>query len=138
MNPAALSITGAAVLAALLQTRLANSVLRLFQNSLAVPTPQTPLADFTTAIATFDGYADITVTTWHAPILNGQGWMTYAPSETFAWNHVSADVGNMIQGWYLVDSTGALIGYGVFDAAIPMTGPGQAIVVQPSITSLAG
>ncbi len=136
-DTSALSMTGAKLEATAGKTRLANSVLHLFQSSFT-PTPNSTLADFTAAEADFDGYAGITIATWSDPVLAGQGFAIYAPTQTFRWEHDTDDVGNQIGGAYLVTSGGVLYQYTKFDPTLNVSGPDQAIIVTPTDVYPAG
>lgn len=126
-----LSLTGAKVEAAAAKTRLANAVLHLFKSGF-VPTPTSTLADFLAQEADYDGYAALTIATWADPVLAGAAYGIYAPTQTFRWSHVSADVGNQIGGAFLVTSGGDLYQYTVFDPTRPIMGPDQAIITTPT------
>jgi hypothetical protein len=125
------SSVSAATQAAAAVTRMANCVMHLFKSSFA-PTPTSPVADFAAAECDFDGYAAITIATWHAAVLAGNAWAIYAPTQTFLWTHVSADVANSVGGYWLQLSGGALDDYAVFDPAETMAGAGQAVIRTPS------
>jgi hypothetical protein len=125
------SSQSAATQAAAAVTRMANCVMHLFKSSFS-PVPTSPLADFTDAECDFDGYAAITIATWHAAVLAGAAWAIYAPTQTFLWTHVSADVSNSVGGFYLVLAGGALDDFTIFDPAETMAGPGQAVIRTPS------
>lgn len=132
-----LSLAGAKSEAEDGQSRLANSVLHLFQAGFN-PNSTTPLADFLTNEADFDGYTPKTIATWSTPILAGAGYVTYAPTQTFPWTHDTDDVGNQIGGWFLVLADGTLYMFALFDPTRPCQGPDQAIVTQPTDVYLAG
>lgn len=132
-----LSLSGAKVEAEDAVTRLANAVLHLYQAGFA-PTPTSTLADFLARECDFDNYSPKTIATWATPILAGAGYATYAPTQTFPWVHVAADVGNQVGGSFLVLATGELYQYTQFDPTRPCQGPDQAIVTQPTDVYLAG
>lgn len=136
-NSTALSLNGAKIIATANKTRNANSVLHLFKQGF-LPTPASVLADFTAEECDFDGYAAATIAAWGDPVLAGQAWATYAPTQTFRWVLDVDAVGNMVGGWYLVTAGGELIMYGIYDPAIPAQGPGQAVIVTPIQITPAG
>ncbi|MCE5292094.1 MAG: hypothetical protein LLG14_23025 [Nocardiaceae bacterium] len=130
-------MTGAYIEAAAGKTRLANSVLRLFKAGFT-PSPTTPLSAFVEQECDFDGYAAKTIAAWGDPVLAGQGYAIYAPTQTFLWAHVADDVGNQVGGAFLVTSGGDLYSYTVFDPTRPAQGPYQAIITTPTQVYLAG
>lgn len=132
-----LSITGAFVEADAAKTRMANAVCKLFKQGF-VPSPTSTKADFEANECDFDGYASKTIATWSTPVLAGTGYMTYAPTQTFAWSHVADDVGNAVGGYWLQTAGGDLISYTAFDPARPAQGPGQAVIVTPVLVFPAG
>lgn len=133
----ALSMSGAAIIAAANQARNANSVVRLFKSTFN-PSPTSTKADFIAAEADYDGYAAVTVAAWGAPILYGQGWATFAPTQTFRYTAGASNIGNTIGGYFLVTSAGDLMIYEVFANPAPVQGPGQAVVVTPIMVTNAG
>lgn len=127
----ALSLNGARVIATSNQARLANSVLHLWQkvDPDFLPSSTTPLSAFTANEADFDGYAPATITAWGAPVLLGNAWATFAPTQTFRWVLDTDAIGNAVWGWYLVTSGGELMDYAIFGASQPCQGAGQAVIV---------
>jgi hypothetical protein len=136
-DTSALSLSGAKLEAEEAVTALANSVLHLFKFGF-VPTPTSLLADFAAQECDFDGYAALTITAWHSPILSGAAYAIYAPTQTFPWTFDTDAVGNAVGGAYLVTAGGVLYQYIQFDPSRPAQGPDQAIVVTPSDVFLAG
>lgn len=132
-----LSLTGASVEATAAQARMANAVCRLFKSGF-VPSPLSTKEDFEAVECDFDGYAPATIATWHAPVLAGTGYMTYAPAQTFPWTHDTDDVGNAVGGYWIETAGGDLISYTVFNPARPAQGPGQAVIVTPVLVFPAG
>lgn len=131
-NTTFLSLTGAAQIAASNKTALAASVLHLFKYDMAfVPSPTTPLADYTANECDFDGYAPATIATWQDPVLFGSGYAVFAPTQIFRWALETDGIGNAVGGWFLVTSGGVLRDVGVFDPPIPAQGAGQAVIVTP-------
>lgn len=131
------SLSGAKKDAITAQTQMADCVMHLFKAGF-VPSPTSVKADFDANECDFTGYAAATIETWAAPVLAGQGYMTYAPVQTFTFNNVSPFEGNVVGGHYLVDSTGALRSYTTYDPTIPVQGDGQAVVKQPVMVFVAG
>jgi hypothetical protein len=112
------------------QTRYANCVMHLFQQSLISPTPLNSAADFLAAEADFDGYAPATIATWADPVLAGPAWAIYAPTQTFRFVYDTGVV-NSIGGYFLLTAGGDLIGYTTFDPAENAASMGQAIIRTP-------
>jgi hypothetical protein len=123
-----LPLAGAKKIVQLIATELANSVMNLFQTSLVNPTPATPLSTFTANVATFSGYAALTVTSVGEPFLLGAAWAVEV-TVRFDFDSGAGAVGNQIGGWYWVDSGGNLIEYGTFNPSRPAQGDGQTIFV---------
>jgi len=132
-----LSLAGAKVEAEAARTRLVNSVLHLFQAGFA-PTPTTVLADYLANECDFDGYAALTIAAWADPVLAGAAYVTYAPTQTFPWDHVADDVGNQVGGSFLVTAGGVLYSATIFDPTRPCMGPDQAIITTPTDVYPAG
>lgn len=124
---------GALWLAAKARTALATSVLKLY-TALANPlTPSTVVADFTEA--DFSGYAAATITNFLLPYIDPAGGATIQ-SGTIQFGYVapmSGPIGNTVLGFYLVDSTGALIVAGSFDAGVTMNANGDAIPINVAL-----
>jgi len=132
-----LAMTGAKKEAQAGKTRLAASVLRLFQTPF-VPNVNSTLADFIAAEANFDGYLAQTIATWSDPVLAGAGYAIFAPTQTFRWVHDTLDTGNQIGGAFLVLSSGELYQFTVFDPTRAISGPDQAIIITPTDVYAAG
>jgi hypothetical protein len=99
----------------------------------SVPVANAPglkLADFT--VATFTGYADVTLT---APWLTGldgnaRAFMKY--DGVGAFSCTTAGTPETIYGWYIVDTGAtAVLAYGFFDAPVVVENAGDKIVVDP-------
>ena len=133
----ALAMTGAKIECEAGQALLANSVLHLFQAGW-VPNPLSTKADFDAHECDFDGYAALTIAAWSDPVLAGTGYATFAPTQTFRWEHVADDVGNQVGGAYLVTAGGDLYQYTIFDPTRPAQGPDQAIITTPTDVYPAG
>lgn len=132
-----LTMTGANLEATAAQAAMANCVMHLFKQGFN-PTPQTPLADFLTNEADYDGYAPITIAAWGAPVLAGLAWAIYAPTQTFRYVDAGDSVANMIAGYFLVTAGGVLKSYTVFGSAVPMATNGQAVIKTPIEVYTAG
>lgn len=116
----------------LLQTALAESVVRLFKGEVSIG-PTTTLAMLQAAECDFSGYpADgIELTAWNEPILAPEGGMALlSPSVMFA----TADpttTGNVVTGWWVeTATTPKLVVCGTFDDGIPMQVPSQGLPLQ--------
>lgn len=135
MNELLYSLSGCEVIAALVQTELALSKLRLFKSTLE-PTPATPLADFVTDEADFTGYpaGGETITAWLDPILaTPSGYSIQSTMEQFVVGDPVV-TGNVIGGWFLESAGGDLIAYGTFGDPIPMEVADQGITLAPVLT----
>lgn len=132
-----LSLNGARVEAVAAQTRMAACVMSLFQSGFA-PSITSTKADFEAEECDFDGYAPKTIATFAAPLLSGDGYSTFGPTQVFAWTLVTDAVGNSVGGYWLETAGGELIGYGTFDPSRPAQGPDQAVVVTPILQFNAG
>jgi hypothetical protein len=125
------SSQGAEDVALLVQTQLVNCTMHLFQaDLLPSPTPTTPLSTFLAAEANFDGYAPATIAAWQDPVLAGNAWAIYAPTQTFRFTF-SAGVGNVIGGYFIVTAGGDLKDYTVFNPSEAVNAPGQAVIRTP-------
>lgn len=119
------TIPGRLVLGADIQTLLAASKLKLFQNDI-LPDQSTPKSALVEA--TYSGYAAATLTAWGDPYtdtVNGGVSLT-APSHQFA----TADpttVTNTVYGYWLETAGGDLIQVGRFDSPLAMIEPFAAI-----------
>lgn len=136
-DSSALSLTGAKVEAAAGKTRLANSVIHLFKAGF-VPTPTSVLTDFQAAECDYDGYAPLTIATWHDPVLSGVAYAIYAPTQTFLWTFDTDAIGNQAGGAWIQLSGGELYQYTIFDPTRPIQGPDQAILTTPTDVFPAG
>jgi len=126
-----LSMEGAEVIATANQARMANCVMHLFKYTFT-PTPTTPLSEYLANECDYDGYAPKTIATWDAPLLAGQAWGIFAPTQTFRWEFDTEGVGNQVGGHFLVTSGGKLMDYSIYGPSIPCQGPGQAVVKTPT------
>lgn len=132
-----LSLSGAKVLAAANKTRMAACVMHLYKASFT-PTPTSVLADYQAAECDFDGYAPATIATWADPVLAGQGYAVYAPTQTFRWDFDTDGIGNQVGGHWLQTAGGDLIDYSIYGPSIPCQGPDQAVVKTPVEVTPAG
>ena len=124
------SSQGANDVALLVQAQVASCTMHLFQADLVAPTPTTPLSDFLSAEANFDGYTALTITAWSDPVLAGNAWAIYAPTQTFRFTF-SVGVGNTIGGYFIVTAGGDLKDYTIFNPVEAVNAPGQAIIRTP-------
>ena len=133
------SLEGSLFLATAMRTAFALGHIRLFQSSL-VPTSGTPLADFETAEADFDGYPSggIITTTWNAPILDeAGGYSIGTPLVQFETDPAEATP-NMIGGWFFVEAGGDLICFGKYGTPVPMQIPGQGLPISARLVFATG
>lgn len=104
---------------------LDGGTMDLFQNDIT-PTPDTLIADLD--VATFTGYAQVTLTTYSAPYLNAAGaGAILTPLAQF--NTASPfTIGNVVYGYWIEDVDGLLVLAGRFpNAPIAMAGVGDHI-----------
>lgn len=127
-----LSQAGAYQDALLRQTYLANAVVHLFKQGIT-PDPSTTLATLLANECDFDNYSSKTVTAWNEIVAAGAtAYLLYGPQLTWTWAHVSADVGNMVAGHFVVSAAGDLADVVIYATPIPMQGPLQAVIKTPS------
>jgi hypothetical protein len=124
-----ISSVGAKDQAVLVQTQLANCTMHLFKQGF-VPGPTTPLSAFQANECDFDGYTPATIATWGDPVLAGNAWAIFAPTQTFRWT-LDTGVVNTVAGYWLQLSGGDLKDYTIFNPAESVSGPGQAIIRTP-------
>ncbi len=123
-------LQGTQVDAAQRQTAYAASHIRLFKSSF-VPDGSSPLADYVTNEADYDTYAPLEFVTWDDPILApGSGYMIGSPLVQFEVGATDPVVGNVIGGYFVVDSAGKIRIAGTFDQPIPMQMAGQGIPIN--------
>lgn len=122
---------GSLWLAGKAQAALANCKLRLYQDGMGIvigPTLTQTALD--AAVATFTGYADITVAAMTAPLLNPIGGASISTgSRQFAMASPYT-TSNVIAGGWIEDSTGALVMAFSFAQPISITGAGDGIPVE--------
>lgn len=131
MNEQFLSLSGALGTAGREKTALASSHVRLFKTSL-VPNTATPLADFASNEADFDGYpaGGIVITAFLDPILDPEGGYSIgSPVVQFETDPAEATP-NLIGGWFLVTAGTLLYGYGTYSTPVPMQVPGQGLPID--------
>lgn len=94
----------------------------LFQNDIT-PNESTVIGDLT--VATFTGYAPVTLTTYALPYLIGNNQAavnsplaSFRPASPFT-------VGNQVYGFFVLDTDGALLACGRFDDPVSMTDAGD-------------
>lgn len=121
---------GAFDVSKLVQTQLENCVMHLFKSDMPTPTPLTPLSDFLANECDFDGYTPATIPAWADPVLAGEAWAIYAPTQTFRWVF-STGAGNSVGGYFLVLASGDLKDYTTFNPAENCVAMGQAIIRTP-------
>lgn len=136
-DSSALALSGARLEAVAAKARLAASVLHLFQAGF-VPTPTTSKEDFEANECDYDGYAPLSIATWHDPVLAGVGYAVYAPTQTFPWTFVADGTGNQVGGAWLETAGGVVYQYTIFDPTRPLQGPDQAVITTPTTVYSAG
>lgn len=119
--------SGSLWLAAIVQTALAASVMSLFQVGTVTLTATTVKADLEAAEADYTGYAAQTITTWFDPLLNPLGGASIESGLLQFAIATPYTVPNTIQGWWVEDSTGALVCAGDFTVPKPLVGAGDGI-----------
>lgn len=103
----------------------------LFQNDVNF-TLNTLLADLT--VATFTGYADVTLTTYPDPYTEPDGTASLdSPQCVFASS--GSAVQNTVFGWAVKDAAGLLVGGGNFENPIAFNDVGDAVVFTVELSS---
>jgi len=106
----------------------------LFQNDI-VPTPATPIGDYT--LADYDGYAAEAVT-WLAPSVSDAG-VPELIGTVGEFRPTGSVTPNTVYGILLTDGAGGLLYAGRFDAApLPMGSTLDVVVVTPRVTLSSG
>jgi len=121
-------LTATLWLAALVQTALAGSKMRLFQNSI-VPTINTTIAELEAAEADFTGYTEETMAAFFAPYLGTTGANINSPLVQFD-SAAPYTVTNVIGGAWIEDSTGKLVSVIVFPEAVGMGAVGRSLPIS--------
>lgn len=121
---------GAAFVAALVQTALASSKLKLYKSGLTL-TPATTQAELAAAECDFTGYTTggETITAWLAPILAPEGgYAIQSPLEQ--WIVGATPTGNIVGGWWVEETGGAVIVAAQFATPVPMEVTGQGLPIS--------
>lgn len=117
--------------AGLLQTALAGSKIRLFQDGQGINVgPALTLAELEAAECDFTGYTEATIANWLAPLLNPVGGAsTDSGSVQFA---ISAPytVSNVVGGGWVETAGGVLVAAWNYDPVRPVLGAGDGISVD--------
>ena len=119
--------SGALWLAAVVQTALANSEIHLYQTGSVVLSNTTTLADLTAAEADYTGYAAETIAAWFDPLLNPAGGASIESGLVQFQIASPYTTPNVIQGWWIEDSTGDLVAAGDFAVPKSLMGAGDGI-----------
>lgn len=119
--------SGSLWLAAIVQTALAASVLSLFQVGVVTLSATTTKAELEAAEADYTGYATETIATWFDPLLNPLGGASIESGLKQFSIDAPYTVDNVIQGWWVEDSTGDLVCAGDFATPKPLVGAGDGI-----------
>lgn len=119
----------AAIIDTLIGVTGAFPVCNLFMNNYT-PTPTTQLSDLT--VATYTGYAPVTLTAWQSPSWQSQGVaITYANQCVFT--PTASTVTNTIYGYYLTTDSGAiLLGAERFAVPVNLTDTTTSLTVVPT------
>lgn len=115
-------------LAGIVQTALASSKIRLFQDTL-VPTINTTITELEAAEADFTGYAEITLTAFLAPYLGTTGANINSPLVQFD-SDSPYTTSNSIGGAWIETAAGLLVSVITFPEAVVMGGAGQSLPVS--------
>lgn len=111
-------------LAGIARTALANSVVRLYKNTLT-PSVLTALAALEAAEADYDGYAAKTVAAWGEAFLGALGAAIQMPNQQF--QPTGSTTPNLINGAWIETAGGVLVAIIQFPATISMGSPTDAI-----------
>lgn len=122
-------------IAGLVQTDLALSKLRLFQDGEIEPSIATTRAELVTAEADYTGYTagGETLTAWFAPLNNPLGGSSIDSPKVQFDTETPYTVSNNVGGFWVENATGDLIVIGVFDAPVPMSGAGAGFPLSVSL-----
>ena len=121
---------GALFIASLVQTALASSKLKLYKSGLTL-TPATTQAALEAAECDFTGYTagGIAISAWNAPILATAGGYSIQ-SPLAQWVVGATPTGNLVGGWWVEETGGALIVAAQFATPVPMEVTGQGLPVS--------
>jgi len=122
-------------IATLMQTELAVSKLRLYQDELITPSIATTRAELVAAEATYTGYTatGLALTAWFAAIAAAiGGYSIDSPKVQFA-TAAPYTVPNNIGGFWVETAGGDLIVIGSFAEAEPMAGAGDGFPISVSL-----
>ena len=121
---------GAFFIAALLQTALAASKIKLFKSGLTL-TPATTQAELEAVECDFTGYTagGIAITAWNDPILAPEGGYSIQ-SPISQWIVGATPTGNLVGGWWVEETGGGLIVADQFGTPMPMEVTGQGLPVS--------
>jgi hypothetical protein len=128
---------GALFLAGKIQTALATAKLKLFKAPMTL-TPATTQADLAANESGFSGYAAKTVTAFQAPYLASAGGAAIS-SGYQQWDFTppappAVPVTENVYGFWLEDSTGALVAAGSFANPISMGAIGDSVPLSVTLT----
>jgi hypothetical protein len=122
-------------LAELVQTELALSKLRLWQDGEIIPSIATTRAALVAAEADYTGYTATgeTLTAWFAPLNNPVGGSSIdSPKEQFA-AASPFTVANVIGGFWVETAGADLVVIGVFETPVPVGAAGQGFPLSVSL-----
>jgi hypothetical protein len=119
--------SGALWLAGVVKTALINSVLHLFQSGDVTLTPLTTLDELEDAECDYTGYVEQTIAAWLSPLLNPLGGASIESGLKQFSIAAPYTVTNMAGGWWIQDSTAALVCAGEFPTPRPLAGAGDGV-----------
>lgn len=122
--------SSAIIQAGILRTALAASKLKLFKQITAPLSVSTVIGNITEC--DFDGYGEEAVAAWLTPYLDPDGGASIqSGTKQFVFvDGIPPVTPNIVIGWYVVNSLGALIAAGNFDLPIVMNADNQAIPIN--------
>lgn len=122
-------------LAALTQTELAASKLRLYQEGEVTPSIATTRAELVAAEADYTGYpaGGEALATWFNPLNNPIGGSSLDSPKVQFDTEAPYTTSNTIGGWWVETAAGDLVVIGQFEEPIPMSGAGAGFPLSASI-----
>lgn len=123
---------GALWLAGIIQTALAGSYIRLFKQGLVL-TPATTQADLVAQECDFTGYAKAKQTAWQDPLLNPLGGASIDSGLAQFAAAAPYTTGNVVGGYWLEDSTAALVMASDLSAPVSCGAAGQGVPIDVTL-----
>jgi len=118
---------GSLWLAGKVRTALAASEIRLFKAGEISLGPTTTLAELVAAEADYTGYGPEAIAAWFPPLLNPLGGSSIESGLVQFDISSPYTVPNVVAGWWIEDSTGALVVAGEFASTKALVGEGDGI-----------